>query len=163
MGPLHRRQIKKFIQQLSSSQVADQLIETGAHPSCLGLMAVANCWLKHSQLKDLLHCDTTNLPPDLMLEETFLSLSAKLACKATLKNLEGAVETVIAEKNVDKDYIFVLTNSEGAIHAVNYQLQAKHNRFKGLVLTGAPGRAVGELGRSQIFDQIKRLPNAETL
>ena len=57
----------------------------------------------------------------------------------------------------------MLTNSEGAIHAVNYQLQAKNNRFKGLVLTGAPGRAVGELGRSQIFDQIKHLPNAETL
>jgi uncharacterized protein len=57
----------------------------------------------------------------------------------------------------------VLTNSEGAIHAVNYQLQAKSNCFKGLVLTGAPGRTVGELGRSQIFAQIKHLPSAEIL
>jgi len=56
-----------------------------------------------------------------------------------------------------------MTNSEGAIHAVNYQLQAENNRFKGLMLTGAPGRAVGELGRSQIFDQIKHLPNADNL
>jgi hypothetical protein len=80
-----------------------------------------------------------------------------------MEELKGAFETIIAEKNVNKNNLFVLTNSEGAIHAVNYQLQAKSNRFKGLVLTGAPGRAIGELGRSQIFDQIKQLPNAETL
>jgi pimeloyl-ACP methyl ester carboxylesterase len=77
--------------------------------------------------------------------------------------LKGAVETLVAEKNVDKNSLFVLTNSEGAIHAVNYQLQAESNRFRGLVLTGAPGRAVGEVGRSQIFGQIKYLPNSETL
>lgn len=80
-----------------------------------------------------------------------------------LEELKGAVETIIAEKNVNKDDLFVLTNSEGAIHAVNYQQQARNNRFKGLVLTGAPGRAVGELGRSQIFDQIKHLPDAQIL
>jgi hypothetical protein len=45
---------------------------------------------------------------------------------------------------------------------VNYQLQAKSNRFKGLVLTGAPGRVVGDVARSQIFDQVKHLPNTET-
>lgn len=77
-----------------------------------------------------------------------------------VEELKGAVETVIAERNVNKDSIFVLTNSEGVIHAVNYQLSvAKSNLFKGLILTGAPGRAVGELGRSQIFDQIKQMPN----
>jgi hypothetical protein len=31
------------------------------------------------------------------------------------------------------------------------------------VLTGAPGRVIGELGRSQIFNQIKHLPNSEIL
>jgi hypothetical protein len=69
----------------------------------------------------------------------------------------------MAQENVDKDTIFVLTNSEGAIHAVNYQLQAKNNRFKGLVLTGPPGRAIGELARGQIFEQIKNMPNAKTI
>jgi hypothetical protein len=80
-----------------------------------------------------------------------------------MQELQGAVETILAQENVDKNNLFALTNSEGAIHAVNYQLQAKSNRFKGLVLTGAPGRSVGELGRSQIFEQIKTLPNAENI
>jgi hypothetical protein len=80
-----------------------------------------------------------------------------------MEELAGAVETLVSERNVNKDSLFVLTNSEGAIHAVNYQLQAKSNRFGGLVLTGAPGRAVGEIGRSQIFNQIRSLPNAEIL
>ena len=57
----------------------------------------------------------------------------------------------------------MLTNSEGAIHAVNYQLHAKSNRFKGLVLTGAPGRAIGEVSRSQIFNQAKSLSDVEIL
>jgi alpha-beta hydrolase superfamily lysophospholipase len=91
------------------------------------------------------------------VKENIPKLIGKISMQSHLEELKVAVETTIAEKNVAKDNLFVLTNSEGAIHAVNYQLQAKGNRFKGLVLTGAPGRSVGELGRSQIFDQIKSL------
>ena len=97
------------------------------------------------------------------VRENISKLVGKISMQSHLEELSGAVETVMAERNVDKDSVFVLTNSEGAIHAVNYQLQANTNRFKGLVLTGAPGRTIGELGRSQIFDQIKHLPNAEIL
>lgn len=97
------------------------------------------------------------------VKENIPKLVGKISMQSHLEELTGAVETIIAEKNVYKNNLFVLTNSEGAIHAVNYQLQTKSNRFKGLVLTGAPGRAVGELGRSQIFDQIKHLPDAQTI
>jgi hypothetical protein len=97
------------------------------------------------------------------VRENIPKLVGRISMQSHMEELKGAFETIIAEKNVNKNNLFVLTNSEGAIHAVNYQLQAKSNRFKGLVLTGAPGRAIGELGRSQIFDQIKQLPNAETL
>ena len=97
------------------------------------------------------------------VKENISKLVGKISMQSHLEELTGAVETIIAEENVNKDNLFVLTNSEGAIHAVNYQLQAKSNRFKGLVLTGAPGRAIGEVGRSQIFNQIKHLPNAETI
>ena len=97
------------------------------------------------------------------VRENISKLIGKISMQSHMEELKGAVETVIGEKNVNLDSIFVLTNSEGAIHAANYQLQAKSNRFKGLVLTGAPGRAIGELGRSQIFDQIKLIPNAEIL
>lgn len=97
------------------------------------------------------------------VRENIPKLVGKISMQSHMEELKGAVETLMAQENVDKDNVFVLTNSEGAIHAVNYQLQAKNDRFKGLVLTGAPGRAIGELGRSQIFEQIKNLPNAQAI
>ena len=96
------------------------------------------------------------------VQENIPKLIGKISMQSHLDELTGAVETIITEKTV-KNNVFALTNSEGAIHAVNYQLQAKSNRFKGLVLTGAPGRAIGEVARSQIFDQIKYVPNAQIL
>jgi uncharacterized protein len=97
------------------------------------------------------------------VRENLPKFVGKLSMQSHMDELAGAVETVVSETNINKDNLFALTSSEGAIHAVNYQLQAKTNRFKGLVLTGAPGRAIGEVGRSQIFSQIKSLPNAEIL
>ncbi len=97
------------------------------------------------------------------VRENIPKLIGKISMQSHIEELSGAVETIIAEKNVNKENLFALTNSEGAIHAVNYQLKASSNRLKGLVLTGVPGRAVGELARSQIFDQIKHLSNAEVI
>jgi hypothetical protein len=78
-----------------------------------------------------------------------------------VEELSGAVEMVLSESNVDRNRLFALANSEGSIHAVNYQLQARGDRFKGLVLTGAPGRTVGELARSQLLDQMNSIHNAK--
>jgi pimeloyl-ACP methyl ester carboxylesterase len=97
------------------------------------------------------------------VKENLPKFAGRVRMRTFMDELAGAVEAVVSEENVDKDRLFALTNSEGAIHAVNYQLQAKSNRFKGLVLTGAPGRAIGDVARSQIFNQIKSLPNAEVL
>ncbi|MGD0646108.1 MAG: alpha/beta hydrolase [Candidatus Bathyarchaeia archaeon] len=97
------------------------------------------------------------------VRENIPKIIGKISMQSHLEELKGAVDTVLSEKNVDTDNIFVLTNSEGAIHAVNYQLQTKSNRFKRLVLTGAPGRAIGDVSRTQIFNQVKQLPNAEKI
>lgn len=95
------------------------------------------------------------------VKENLPKLMGKISMQSHLEELKGAVETISSEKKIEN--IYALTNSEGAIHAVNYQLQAKSNRFDGLVLTGAPARSIGELGRSQIFEQIKQLPNARAI
>ncbi len=95
------------------------------------------------------------------VRENIPKLIGKISMQSHLDELKGAVETVIAQENVDKNNLFVLTNSEGAIHAVNYQLQSKNNPFKGLALTGAPGRSIGEVSHTQISNQVKQLPNAE--
>jgi uncharacterized protein len=97
------------------------------------------------------------------VKENLSKFAGKVSMQTFMDELTGAVETLVSEEDVDKGHIFALTNSEGAIHAVNYQLQAKSNRFKGLVLTGAPGRAIGDIARSQIFNQIRSLPSAEVL
>ena len=95
--------------------------------------------------------------------ENMPKLIGKISMQSHVKELTGAVDTLMAQKTVNKDKLFVLTNSEGAIHAVNYQLETKANRFKGLLLTGAPGRAIGDVARSQIFSQTRQLPNAQNI
>ncbi len=96
------------------------------------------------------------------VKENLAKFSGKVSMQTFLDELAGAVETTISESNFDRDRLFALTNSEGAIHAVNYQLQANSNRFRGLVLTGAPGRSVGNVARSQLLNQGRSLPGIET-
>ena len=91
------------------------------------------------------------------VKEDLPKLIGKVSMQIHVDELGGAVNALLSEKNVDKKNLFVLGNSEGTIHAVNYQLQAKANRFKGLILTGAPGRAIGEVARSQILNQLNSL------
>lgn len=47
----------------------------------------------------------------------------------------GAVETLVELGLVAEHCIFALTNNKGTIHAINYQLQAKSPKLRGLVLT----------------------------
>jgi hypothetical protein len=89
--------------------------------------------------------------------ENLPKFSGKASMHTHLEELRGAVEALLAERNIVN--LFVLTNSEGAIHAVDYQLQSKSNRFKGLVLTGAPGRSIADVSRSQIAAQAHALPD----
>ncbi len=97
------------------------------------------------------------------VKENISKLIGKISMQSHLEELSGAVETLVSDGHVREDCVFALTNSEGAIHALNYQLQAKSRRFRGLVLTGAPGRAIGAVGRSQIVAQVKNLPNGEDI
>lgn len=97
------------------------------------------------------------------VKENLSKFAGKLSMQIYVDELAGAVETILSEKNVDENNLFVLGNSEGTIHAVNYQLQAKRNRFRGLALTGAPGRSIGEVARNQIINQMKPLGNLETI
>jgi pimeloyl-ACP methyl ester carboxylesterase len=88
--------------------------------------------------------------------------AGKVGMETFVDELGEGVKTLVSEINVDRSKVFALTNSEGAIHAVNYQLSSKTtNRFKGFVLTGSPGRSVGDVARSQFLAQSRSLPNGE--
>jgi uncharacterized protein len=92
-------------------------------------------------------------------KEELPKLVGKVSMQTFADEVGRGVETLLAEGDVDGGRLFVVANSEGCIHATNYQLQAKANRFRGLVLTGAPGRTVGEVARSQLVDQFNQLHN----
>ena len=86
-------------------------------------------------------------------------LAGKLSMSTHVEELAGAVALLRAREDVDPKRIFVLANSEGTIHALNYQ-QQKEPKFAGLVLTSAPGRRLKDLMRSQVQPQLAALSNA---
>ena len=97
------------------------------------------------------------------IKEDMAKMIGKISMKSYTDELEGAIKTTLSYVKANSGSIFALTNSEGAIHALNYQVQSNSKRFKGIVLTGAPGRSIGQVARSQVQNQLKSLPNAEGL
>ncbi len=93
--------------------------------------------------------------------ENLPRVSGRLSMKTHVEELSGAIKTLSQEEDIDPHNIFALTNSEGAIHAANYQLQARELKFKGLILTAPPGRSVAEVARKQLASQIGTLNNSD--
>jgi Dipeptidyl aminopeptidases/acylaminoacyl-peptidases len=96
-------------------------------------------------------------------QENARRLVGRISMQSHLDELIGAIDTLRSDGDVDPARLFVLTSSEGAIHALHYQLQATDRRFAGLVLTGAPGRSIGQVARSQILAQTANLENGDLL
>ncbi len=97
------------------------------------------------------------------IHENMQSLIGKISMQSHLDELAGAVSTIASYDYISKDKIFALTNSEGALHALNYQVSNPAIPFAGLVLTSPPGRTVGAVGRSQIAAQVAGIPNGEAM
>ena len=91
-------------------------------------------------------------------------LQGRISMQSHLDELAGAVDALLADEAVDPARLFALTSSEGAIHALNYQLRAEEwRRFAGLVLTGAPGRSIGDVARTQVLATVNDLPDGAAL
>ena len=95
--------------------------------------------------------------------ENMQSLMGQISMQSHLDELTGAVRTLASQNYVRADRIFALTNSEGALHALNYQVRHPALPFAGLVLTAPPGRIMGAVGRSQVAAQAAAVPNADAL
>lgn len=89
-------------------------------------------------------------------------LVGKLSMESHVAELSGAVNQLLSRKEVNPKQIYVFGNSEGTIHALNYQL-GKEPKFAGLVLTGTPGRNLAEVMRTQLEAQVASLPNAKEI
>ncbi|MGH2493743.1 MAG: alpha/beta hydrolase family protein [Ktedonobacteraceae bacterium] len=95
--------------------------------------------------------------------ETMPLLIGKMSMQSHVDELAGAVRTIASQEFVRDNRIFALANSEGTLHALNYQLHSPEIPFAGLVLTGPPGRAVGTVAHFQLAAQASGIPNGEAL
>src|SRR5437899_9881214 len=87
----------------------------------------------------------------------------KVSMQSHVDELAGAVRTMASQAYVRDGRIFALANSEGTLHALNYQLHSPKIPFAGLVLIGPPGRAVGSVAHSQLAAQASGIPNGDAL
>ena len=95
--------------------------------------------------------------------ENLQALMGKLSMQSHADELASAVATLASQPDVRADRIFALANSEGNLHALNYQTHSPAIPFAGLVLVAPPGRAVGAVARSQLAEQAAPLPNGDAL
>ncbi len=91
------------------------------------------------------------------------ALSGKLSMESHRDEVAGAVQFLTEQSEVDTDRIYALANSEGTLHALNYQLSNPAVPFAGLVQTGAPGRALSEVINQQISAVLVNEPNSDEL
>lgn len=90
-------------------------------------------------------------------------LIGTVSMQSFVDELAGAVRTLARQTYVRADRLFALANSEGTLHALNYQLCRPELPLAGLVLIGPPGRKVGAVARSQLAAQAADVPNGEAL
>ena len=95
--------------------------------------------------------------------ENLHALIGKLSMQSHVDELAGAIRTLANYPYIRDDRIFALANSEGTLHALNYQLHSPAIPLAGLVLIAPPGRAVGMVAHAQMAEQAARLPNGEAL
>jgi pimeloyl-ACP methyl ester carboxylesterase len=87
-------------------------------------------------------------------------LTGKISLQGHFEELAGGVNLLANRQDVDANRIFVLTNSEGCVHALNYQTRVA-SPFAGLILTSAFARPAGVLARAQIAAQLAAVPGGD--
>jgi hypothetical protein len=90
-------------------------------------------------------------------------LMGQISLQSHLDELAGGVALLADHEAVEASNIFALANSEGAIHALNYQRQVTGSPLAGLILAAPPGRALKDVLRTQIEPQFADLDDPEGL
>ena len=90
-------------------------------------------------------------------------LMGKISLQSHYDEVAGGVSLLAGHGAVDANRIFALTNSEGAIHVLNYQRRAAEKPLAGLILAAPAGRPVKDVMRTQIEAQLIDLPDSEGL
>jgi pimeloyl-ACP methyl ester carboxylesterase len=97
-------------------------------------------------------------------QQNMPKLLGNISFQSHLDELAGAVAFLAAQPGIDPARLFVLGNSEGTLHAMNYQTSEPATPFAGLILTGAPGRPMTEVLHQQIAENVLSAePNVDEL
>lgn len=86
-------------------------------------------------------------------------IEGKISMQSHVEELAGAVSAFILSGATPKTNLIALTNSEGSIHALNYQFSGRKPGFSGFIMTGVAARTIGDVARSQILFQTRMLEN----
>lgn len=97
------------------------------------------------------------------LQENAEKLAGKISMKSHFEEVQSAFRSLVENTGADRNRVFALTNSEGAIHAMTCQLMGSGDKFCGMILTGVPARPLKEIAREQIVGQLSRTPGADNL
>ena len=96
-------------------------------------------------------------------QENLAALQGKISFQSHLDELISAVDYLAAQPGIDPAQIYVLANSEGTLHALNYQVSDPAIPFAGMILTGAPGRPLTGVLHQQIEQILAGEPNSDEL
>jgi len=78
------------------------------------------------------------------------ALQGNISFQSHVDELASAADYLASQPGIDPARVFVLANSEGTLHAMNYQAAGPVIPFAGLILTGAPGEPIAAVVRRQV-------------
>jgi uncharacterized protein len=90
-----------------------------------------------------------------------IQMAGGIGLESHVDEVAGGVNLLAGHPNVDPARIFALTNSEGCVHGINYQIRKAGQPFAGMVLTSAIARAVGLVAHSQIAAQLAAISGGD--
>ncbi len=94
-------------------------------------------------------------------KENAMKLAGRISMQGHTDELAGGVKYLAAQNFVDSQKIFALANSEGCIHALNYQTRDNNPAFAGIILTAPPARPVGLVAHEQLAAQLNSIPGGD--
>lgn len=96
------------------------------------------------------------------VRENFPLFIGKVSMQFHVDELVGAIHAV-KDGGFLTGALFALTSSEGAIHALNYQMSGLKPNFSGMILTGVPGRSIADVARQQVTLMARQDKDPESI
>ena len=97
------------------------------------------------------------------LASNVVKMIGEISLESHLEEVASGVAQLADHEQVDANRIFALANSEGTVHAMNYQRQESDRPLAGIILAAPPGRTMEDLMRSQIEAQVLELEDGEAI